>query len=190
MTRRIGLLAAILLLPLSAAAASGSTIGSLSCSGSPAISLLDAASFACTGDLVLSGGTITSDLAVIIAADGSLSLDNISISAPSVQFTAWGGQLSIGDGVSISSDSFLGGVGPGVTPIVTVSPGATITVGRGAGELVIGSGDILRSINAPIVGGGDVTLAPPIPEPEFYGSMALGLLLVLRAVERRRRLRA
>lgn len=181
MIRTLTLLSALSFFSLNAEAVSSSTVGSFECSDSLSISLLDTASFSCIGNFSLYGGGITSDSKIVVTSSGSLVLDNLSITAPFVELSSLSGQVSIGSGVLISTSSFLATVGNGVTPIFTVSPGASILVGSGETARIIGSSEILQSIGhgaiTPLVGG-NISIIPSVPEQNTYILLALGLLVV------------
>lgn len=187
MSRFLALLAAATLIPGAASAASSFDVGTVACSGTPTASFLDGVSYQCTGDLLLSGGAITSDTGVVISAGGTLSIDDLIVTAPTVQFSTFGGALTIGAGTTIDvGGSLLVGGTP--APALTVAPSAAISIGSGADVRAIGGGELQIAIgtNTPILAG-IVTLAPPIPEPRVYGTMVLGLGLLSIAVRRRAR---
>ncbi len=187
MFRSLTSLAISLLLPLSAAAASYSTVGSMGCTGTTNVALLDTASFSCSGNFFLSGGSISSQSKIVIAADGSLSLDRLSLTAPFVELSSLNGQVSIGNGVLINTSSFLAAVGNVVTPTSINSPGASISVGSGETGRIIGPVEVLQAIThgaiTPLVGG-DISIASSVPEPSTYVSMLLGLLVVFGLTKR------
>lgn len=181
MIRALTLLSVLSIFSLNAEAISSSTVGSFDCSESLSISLLDTASFSCIGNFSLSGGGITSESKIVITSSGSLVLDNLSIVAPFVELSSQNGQLTIGNGVLINTDSFLTTVGDGAAPSLSLSPGASISVGSRESARIIGSSEILGSINhgaiTPLVGG-DISITPSVPEPSTYISMLLGLVVV------------
>lgn len=181
MIRTLTLLSVLSLFSLSAEAVSSSTVDSLDCSDSLSVSLLDTASFSCVGNLSLSGGGITSDSKIEITSSGSLVLTNLSIVAPIVELSSQNGQLSIGNGVLINTSSFLATVGSGVVPSFIVAPGASISLGSGEATRIIGSLEILESINhgaiTPLVGG-NMLINPSVPEPSAFISLLFGLLVV------------
>ena len=168
MFRMLALLSALSLLSVPAEAASSSTIGTIDCAGDLSISLLDAASFSCAGNFSLSGGVITSDAKVVIAASGSLILESLSIVAPVIELSTQGGYLSIGAGVLIIPRSFLADIGSGVMPTLLVPPQASISVGSGAAARIVGHPEILvpisRGVITPLVGG-ELSITPSVPEP-------------------------
>lgn len=109
---RASFLLMMLSLPSIGVASSNASLGAITCSSSLTLSITDSASFQCDGDFAISGGSITSDLKITLAANGSLVLDNIAITAPVVELTALNGLLSIADSVVINSSPHL----PNPTP--------------------------------------------------------------------------
>lgn len=182
MRRVLFLLSALLLSPVVANAASTASIDTVTCSGGLSSSLMEVASFLCSGDFSLLGGNITSDSKVAVTADGSLFLDNLSITAPAVELTTLNGVLSMGNGVSINTDSFLAGAGGNNSPTVSVSPRATLTIGSGDTARILNGGDISLSIGQGAItplAGGTITLIPSVPEPSTYLLMLFGILALI-----------
>ena len=171
MIRTLTLLSALSIFSLNAEAVSSSTVGSLECSDSLSISLLETASFSCIGNFSLFGGGITSDSKIVITSGGALVLDNLSITAPFVELSSLNGLVSIGSGVLMNSSSFFATVG-GETP------GASILVGGGEMARIIGSSEILQSKAITPLVGGNISLISSIPEPSTYILLVLGLLVV------------
>lgn len=174
---RKALLLAFMLLAQQAVASSVSTVSSIACSGNLSVSLLDSAMFSCTGDLALSGGTISSDLGIVITSGGSLSLGDISIAAPRIELTAQAGVLEIGSGALISADQvqLWGTGGQGTSPSVALATGGTITVGSGAGARVVSSNDFTLAVADGTLTY-DAPLPTPVPIPGGLIPMVLGLL--------------
>ncbi len=171
-----------LFIPLPASASSSSTVSRLDCSEHLAVSFLEAASFSCSGTLSLSGGVISSDSRVEITAHGSLSLDNLSISAPVVQLTSLSGEIAIFEGATISSGTFIAATSNGewdITRFAAVS-GGSIAIRDGAAAIDSPRGAIT------ILQGGDVSVISAVPEPEVYSSMLFGMFVVLTVVRRRK----
>lgn len=147
-------------------------IDSIICTGSQTSTL------SCIGDFSLSGGSISADSKVLLTSSGALTLDNLTIFAPEVEFIA-GSLLSLGAGVSITTNSFYASIGDSST-VPVIAAGATISIG---GEVLrpLGAGDIslLTGGNISIADGetgGVITIAPSIPEPSSYLTMLAGLL--------------
>ena len=184
MIRTLTLLSALSIFSLNAEAVSSSTVGSLECSDSLSISLLETASFSCIGNFSLFGGGITSDSKIVITSGGALVLDNLSITAPFVELSSLNGLVSIGSGVLMNSSSFfatVGGETPGASILVgsgEMAPGASILVGGGEMARIIGSSEILQSKAITPLVGGNISLISSIPEPSTYILLVLGLLVV------------
>ncbi|MDI1299379.1 PEP-CTERM sorting domain-containing protein [Methylotenera sp.] len=105
MSRLLCVFCFLALLPFAANATSISlaSIVNTNCSGTLTSSLLNGASFSCAGNLILNGGSITSDSVINISADGDLFLDNLYLAAPSVNFSNSSGVLIVGNGVVINT---------------------------------------------------------------------------------------
>ncbi len=160
------------------------SIDSIECSGSQTSSFSDALSLTCSGDFSLFGGSISADSKILLSSTGALTLDNLAITAPEVEFIA-GSFLSLGAGVSITTNSVYAGIGNGSIP-PSVSLGATISIGGEVGRPLDG-GDIrlLPGGSNPITGGGSggsITIVPSVPEPDTYVFMLAGLLLLVNAL--------
>ena len=139
-------------LPVSANAISTSNIANTNCSGSLTSSLQDGASFACTGNFTLDGGTVTSDSLINISATGDLLLDNLIFTAPNITFSVLSGMMTIGSGVVINSNSIILA---GDTAI-TITKGALINLLLGSNNnIVAGKGFPLGGGGAGILSAGD-----------------------------------
>lgn len=167
------LLGALLFSPIVVHAASFASLESASCSGSLSSSLSDEASFLCSGDLSLIGGSIRSDARIAIRADGSLFLDNLSLTAPLIDLSALKGAITIGRGTSVNG-SFLAGSRPITAPTMTVPGSRTLPAGDGGSLFVSPGGNISLSGS-----GGIVTLVSAVPEPSAALMMVVGLLALV-----------
>lgn len=153
-------------------AITSTNIDSIICTGSQTSTL------SCIGDFSLSGGSISADSKVLLTSSGALTLDNLTIFAPEVEFIA-GSLLSLGAGVSITTNSFYTSIGDSST-VPVIAAGATISIG-GEVPRPLGAGDIrlLTGGSIPITNGGVggiITIASSIPEPNSYITMLAGLL--------------
>ena len=142
------LLGALLCLPFVAHAASFASIESARCTGTLSSSLAAEASYLCTGDLFLVGGSITSGAAVVLHADGALFLDRLSITAPTIDLWSFGGTVTVGSGASLR---FAGGAPVAIARPVVVPPRVTLPTGSDTLQVFPG-GDVS------LVGGGRVSL--------------------------------
>lgn len=185
------LLGALLCLPFVAHAASFASIESARCTGTLSSSLAAEASYLCTGDLYLIGGRISSDAAVVLHADGALFLDNLSITAPTIDLWSFGRTVTVGSGASLRGGRPAGaitdpGAGGGT---LQISPGGNVSLvgggGRASGSITgptPGGGTVRISAGGDILlsGGGDIVrLASPVPEPSAALMMCVGLLALL-----------
>lgn len=91
----------LVFLPGNTQASSASSLGGFTCTGTEAFSLTDVASLSCTGDLSLFGGTLNSDSRIEIHADGLLDLNNVELTAPSID-------LYSGSSLIIEANSIIG----------------------------------------------------------------------------------
>jgi len=113
-------------------------IGSMNCSGIQTVSFFESVSLGCSGDFSISDGTIESDSKISITSGGSLSIDNATLSAPTIELWSMdnlilgnnaifpvlaGGTLTISVGTLIDINS--------------TNQGAMISTGRGNGEALI-----------------------------------------------------
>ena len=192
MHKNKSLLAALLFLPFVAQAASSASFESAGCTGSLSSALGEEAFLLCSGgDLSLIGGSITSDAAVVLHADGSLFLDRLSITAPMIELLSFSGSVTLGSrtflNLSVGTSRVIAQpVGlssrrtlpTGSGGIVLVSPGGDISIYSGGGIAGAGVGGIGGNISLRGTGG-IVTLASPVPEPGVISMMLVGLLALL-----------
>lgn len=178
-------------LPISANAVSTSSIANASCSGDLTSSLLDGASFACSGNFTLTDGVVTSDSLINIVSSGDLFLDNVTFTAPNVTFSVLFGMMTIGGGVLINSSSIVltgdvGGVAIAQGAKINILPvdnfnlgsGVAIFAGKGGanfggatdvtisagGSISLGAssgGVLFPRVDLPVVGG-TLTLEPNV----------------------------
>lgn len=200
MRRLLVVLAIALGFPSSASANATAMVSLMNCSGDLTVSLLDAASFSCTGSLSLSGGAIFAESRVEISADGALWLDNLSIAAPFVELVSLD-RIAIGQGVIINASSSTGGAvtirSGGNISLVDSAPwpnrfsaGGSISLGLGehGARIPLPGGDVLIAIGQPIAAGAGVfdgVIVSSIPEPEPYAMLLAGIGLVGLVARRR-----
>lgn len=198
--RKAMFLMAVLFFPFVAHSASFSSVGTTTCSSSLSLTLFEEASFLCAGDLSLIGGSITSDSRVVIRAEGSLFLDNVSITAPQIDLSSLDGSIDVGRGTSLGFGSLSSGriaITARMNPSTGI--GGTLQIAEG-GDISLSNGFHLPR---PLVaieggrisltsGGGIVVLASPVPEPSAALLLMLGLaaLIGLRSGENFRQVRA
>ena len=189
---RFSLLAALLLhvaAPV-ANAASVESLGSVDCTGSLSSSFMEVALMQCSGDFSLDGGSIVSDTRITITSGGALALDNLTISAPLIEFISQG-TLTLGNGARINGhDLFItagtGGSGS-MLPIpqpVVIASGSAILLGNGSPgipplPLNPGTLQVINWQSFSVTSGGSLTITTAIPEPGTWLLMLAGLLAVL-----------
>lgn len=198
------LIAALLALSSRAHAVSTINVPGMTCSGTQTSDLTSFLSLSCTGNLSLIGGTLSSDTKIVLTATGSMTLDNLTVTAPVIDLT--GGNLYIGSGASLNaanSATIIAG-GSGTSPFITTAAGGSVTIGSslysiGAGSgnsLQLGSGTIIPITNPGSLVGGTVSVFPgagivvAVPEPDIISLLPVGAItLAFLTGNRRRRLR-
>jgi len=118
-------------------AVSIANIGSMNCSGIQTVSFFKSVSLGCSGDFSISDGTIESDSKISITSGGSLSIDNATLSAPTIELVA--------SNMLIGSDVVFGAP----EGSITLSQGSdignsrdsysSISVSAGRGTLLVGN---------------------------------------------------
>lgn len=175
----------LLVAPPLAMAADLVNVQSTVCSGTETVSGTSTLALSCSGDFSFSGGVLSADTSITLSALGALSLDNITVTAPDIQFIAGTsitlGNLAslVGTNVSFAAASF------GQMPTVSVGSGATLTssVGSPPTQIVVGGGSLTISPGGSAnLNGGTLTLSP-VPEPGPWAMLLAGLACI--AVARR-----
>jgi hypothetical protein len=205
MSRLLFVLCLLTFFPFAANATSisSSSIVNTSCSGTLTTSLVDGASFACAGNFILDGGSITSDSLINLSADGDLFLDNLTLVAPNISLSVLTGMLKMGSNVILNAGANLTVVGGNAVPIaivqstpkaiiswanfdITLNPGAAVSFNAGSanpvvlnrvggGALSLISGNIS---NSSLDINGPVLDVTSVPEPSAYAMVLLGLGLI------------
>lgn len=146
----------------------------LDCAAAPSIHLSDVVSLDCAGDFVLSDGSVVAESQITIRSSGSLTLENLTLSAPTVELRA-GTSLYLGSAVAFYASlglTLTGGSGPGLSTVpAQTTPPSDIHIGAGG------------SHSQP----GVIGLMSMAPEPHSYLSMLVGLLVAFIAMTVRRR---
>lgn len=149
------------------------------CSGVQTWSTTGPLSLNCTGDLSLNGGMLSDSASISLSSTGSMSLDNLTISAPQLTFTA-GSTLWFGSGAALTTTSIsLAANANGTTPAISISSGATLSVGGAMpvpldyGSSVLASpGNYIVSPNAGLL------IVTPVPLPGSYVNFLVGILVI------------
>lgn len=128
----------LMLSSLQAHAISTVNIGSMNCSGSQTISIFETVSLGCSGDYSLSDGAIESDSKITITSGGSLSIDNVTFSAPIIDL--WSTNNLI-----LDSNLVLNAPGGAVT----LSAGSDVMIGSTGGNIDAGRGTKTALTSAP-----------------------------------------
>lgn len=170
-TLRRAILAAVLLPVLGHASYSLDHV-SLNCSSSLTQSSGDALSFQCEGDLILQGldqiGTLTSDTGINLFATGNLTLDRLSLIAPSITLQTLSGTLQ----VSADTHFFSGTGSQNAQPSVNLFAGPIPTIdAHRPGLIDPGAGAIVTVHRSPTL---DVKTA--VPEPSTTLLVMFGLV--------------
>jgi hypothetical protein len=138
----------------------------------------------CTGNFLIGGGSISADERVTLFADGSLVLENVSITAPIIQLSS-GTTLSLASTVTLRATSAIAVLEPGPgLPEFTVPSASLIVLGSGDNARTFGPGDrLVGSIRLPgdlrPLTGGTIIFSPAVPEPSAVVLIIAGVLLVL-----------
>jgi hypothetical protein len=205
MSRLLFVLCLLTFFPFAANATSisSSSIVNTSCSGTLTTSLVDGASFACAGNFILDGGSITSDSLINLSADGDLFLDNLTLVAPNISLSVLTGMLKMGSNVILNAGANLTVVGGNAVPIaivqstpkaiiswanfdITLNPGAAVSFNAGSANSVVLNrvgGGALSLISGNISNSsldinGPVLDVTSVPEPSAYAMVLLGLGLI------------
>ncbi|MBY0578313.1 MAG: hypothetical protein K2P57_04615 [Burkholderiales bacterium] len=194
--RATAILAGVLfLLPPVADAASTISVANMSCSGAQTSSLVNFLSLNCTGDLSLIGGTLASDSKIVLTASGSLTLDNLLVSAPQIDLTA--NTMTLGSGASFNAGNSMNIYAPGnsSTPAITSAAGGSISIGGVTYPIVAGSGSVLQINNSGrLVGNSqnvfmvNTVAVMPVAEPNIGNLMPLGFTVIAMLTRKRRAL--
>lgn len=107
MSRLLCALFFLAFLPTVANATSVINVTNTNCSGEFAVSTLDGASFACSGNLSLDGGFVTSDSLINISVGGDLNVNNLVFTSPNVTFDALSGTIEVGSGFIVNTKSAI-----------------------------------------------------------------------------------
>lgn len=211
-TRNLCWLAMSLAAPMAQASIQLDTI---SCSSSLSISDQNGISFACGGDLALSGGTVSADEGdLLISAVGSLSLSNIWLNAANIKLSAE--SIYLGESVGISNVEDAAGSVVLNTPLILISPSGRIEFSpaspsditlRPRADLsasIVDRPPIIagRDIIAPRIRlqpGGEIVIQPGgalviqgtplvVPVPAAFTQFLLGLMAVILPTIRRKKI--
>jgi hypothetical protein len=189
------------LLPLAFALALPPTIGhaafsltdvDITCSDALTVQEGSALSYACTGNLSLSGtgtqSSIQADDSITLSATGNLSLTDLTLTSHSISLITQGGSISLLGDVAVMSDA-----GQNVIPIFQGFPGsAAISIGTPSAPpitnpypvIIQDAGTVLISPDAGI-SLGSVGAVQAVPEPTTSAMLAVGLTMLLAAGSRR-----
>ncbi|MFA5984529.1 MAG: hypothetical protein WC782_10985 [Methylococcaceae bacterium] len=175
---------------VTANAASSASISNASCSGIQMSTLTDVARFSCTGDYSLFGGRISSDVKVVISADGALNLNNLNITAPLIELTSLNDTVNLLDGVVLNaSEIFVTDARVVIfsefTPQITTVNEGLITINPAANESIFLNppeelhAGLLGGVNLS-VGGSIQIIASPVPLPGTFLLMLFGIPMLKR----------
>ncbi len=184
------LIGAMLLFPFSAHAISDIDVPIMSCSGAETSNLTSFLSLSCAGNLSLSGGSLFSDSKIVLTATGSMTLDNLNMTAPNIDLS--GNSLVFGSGVSIdaSNSMTINAGGNGAFPWITTPPWGNISIGSGNSQFNAGAG--FSAYSFPIT---SFTIYSPnisvgtVPEPDIVSMLPVGIITLTFLTRTRRRTR-
>lgn len=156
-------------------------LDNIACSSSLSLSDQNGISFACGGDLALSGGTVSADEGdLLISAVGALSLNNIRLNAANIKLSAE--SIYFGESVEISNDEDAAGSVVLNTPLI--SPGGRIELSPASPlDITLRSGadlSVSRVDRLPIAAGRDIILSPTRLQPGSEIVIQPGATLVIQ----------
>ncbi|PPD20095.1 MAG: hypothetical protein CTY18_03695 [Methylomonas sp.] len=183
MRRLVYLLGLLVCLPGFVQASSTSNLGSIVCSGNQTLSFGDIASLTCSGDFSLYDGDIFSDSRISISAEGSLNLNNVSLTAPNIDLTSNSINLDVNSIIN-STESLSINNNPGISTETVVYTGQ-ITIGSVArqSDFTIETFPIFV-IDEPLVefiqidGIEDPLVVQAVPLPASFWLMISGLMFL------------
>jgi hypothetical protein len=162
MLRRLLILGVTMLANLVIASAMATIdVTNLNCFGVQSSTLGETMTLGCSGDFLLTGGSISAPSKILLESTGSMALMDLALTAPVVEFTS-GGSITLASTVSFSA---------GAKIIVNVADGHTFTYGGpfpGSVPVVVSEPSTLNVGNV-------ISL---IPEPHLYVHHLLGLMVL------------
>ncbi|HEY0907503.1 MAG TPA: PEP-CTERM sorting domain-containing protein [Methylophilus sp.] len=182
-------------LPIAAHANTTFSIASSHCSGEMSISSLNGTALTCSGNLMLEDGFVFSDTSIVMTATGDLWLDNLTLRAPNIVFSA-AGNLTLGNHIHWS---VIKAPNAGTIPATTPRPEISwshFDIGTQSGGVIsaggTGNGNKPTPVNLP---GGNIQLnngalsvagqashpavsASAVPEAETWTMLLAGLSLL------------
>lgn len=81
-------------------------IENILCNGIATPSTTDLSNLSCVGDLLINNGSITSDTMIALTAGGSITLNDVRLTAPIVNLTTQSGPLNLGAGVLFATSAY------------------------------------------------------------------------------------
>jgi hypothetical protein len=185
MRHRFAASLALSLLSCGASAATSEPTYHVECSSPSGVTRPSAGVLGCDGDLRLFDGRwdAAAGTGLTISATGTLSLDNLSLSASYIVLS--GRDFALGNDVTIRATESIR-IGDG-TGSLAIAPGPTLSVAGPAGDVVYRGAEALQAFNA---GGsigvpGSVIVISPVPEPTTIALWLSGLALLASRWRRR-----
>lgn len=138
----VGVLATFFL-STSAISAPVFNIENILCNGIATPSTADLSRLSCAGDLLINNGSITSDTTIALTADGSITLNDVRLTAPIVNLTTQSGPLNLGAGVLFATSAYslnapLNAARNGRQ--ININPLATVTLNGAAPVRIVANG--------------------------------------------------
>jgi hypothetical protein len=150
--------------PLVCSAASQNLANQVSCTGTLTTDSTNGLQIDCTGSLTLVGGSLTSDSSIKLTASDTLFLDNITVTAPTINLSG-GNTVSIGNSVKIDISNLninVMGNSTLVDPVSGALPNGVVLTASG--------GDNVR----PIIDPGVIIHGPIVRFPEPVIQLQVG----------------
>lgn len=153
-------------------------VQSTTCSGVQTWSATGPLSLNCTGDLSLNGGMLSDSTSISLSSTGLMSLDNLTISAPQLIFTA--GSIWFGPGAALTATSIsLAANASGTTPAISIAPGATLSAGGTTAPLNYGSSVLAAPGNYVVSPNTGLPIITPVPLPSSDANFLVGILVIV-----------
>lgn len=165
-----------------------------SCSGARTTLQADALRLECTGNFSLYGGEITSDVKLVLVGTQSITLDHLVITAPEIEIVS-DGSVNLGANVRLNvvgtisvmpvGTANVGHAGGSISPVVSVAPGATISIGDATAQPIdrtrVRVYGPIALVPQPQLAGGEITLQDNTAavQSEDSGGGAMGGLWLL-----------
>ncbi|MGC4061874.1 MAG: PEP-CTERM sorting domain-containing protein [Aquabacterium sp.] len=186
-TACLPVLTALACLPSLGHAAFSLTNVSIACSDTLTVQEGSALSYACTGNLSLTGtdtgASIFADDSITLSAIGDLSVHDLTLMSHNVSLITQSGSISLDGNVTLTDTS--GQVS--LIPVVQPAAGGLRLIGTPEAPRITDPGTVIlaNTGNVVISPGGSIELTGAVPEPATSAMLVVGLAILLGAGARR-----